>query len=165
MSESEADVRRDRWIYTGQILDTKGRPFHKWLRLEGDQALEDMPPIDERIDAHVPIYYRKRRNLVPGRPGMVYQFDVQYQDGHPTGILGEGREYLGTWPHVDQVTFWQLRHDAERTRARAEQLAKKERRRNHWHERLDPVRELYQNTRTVDRPALLSMIVEYITRP
>jgi len=164
---SRDNVKRERWVYAGQVLDTRGKLFHKWWRLpEGDQPLDSLPPLDEQSDNVRPAYIGGARNLVPGRPGMVYAFDIEVSPtGEADGILGENREYLGTWPHHDQVTGWQLRHDHEGALARTKKQAKKERGRNFWQERLDPVRDLYRNTRTVDRAALLAMIVEYITRP
>ena len=161
----ENTVKRERWVYAGQVRSTTDRSIHKWLRVEGEAPLEALPPIDEKSEEQLPLYFDKARNLAPGRPGAVYQFDVEYQDDDPTGILTAGREYLGIWPHRDQVTVWQLRHDADRARARAEKLAKQERSRNIWQERLAPVRELYQRTPTAGRAALLAMIVEYVARP
>jgi hypothetical protein len=162
---SETGVKRERWVYAGMTLDAKDKPVHVWGIVDPAVPLAEQPrrdPSDHTFERHA--YLQKTRNLAPGRPGMVWDFDVE-RDDEAISVMTANREHVGTWPYADDVARWQLMTDHCHTALKRKRESRKERRRNHWQERLDPVRELYQSTRTVDRAAFLAQVIEYITRP
>ena len=161
MSEN---TTRQKWVYVGLDVDIgqnggKVTSYYVWAELvEPDRALGEY----RQGDIGNKHYFKGRKNIYAGRPGIVCSFLVGEKDGQTMSVLTQDREFVGMWPDSGQISEWQNASRAKQrlyTKAReARKVAHKE----EWKEALEPIRRAYQHNRRA-RAEILAAVLEYIT--
>ena len=155
-------ICRERWVYIGARLDRDKKLSYVWLKVgDTETDLQRIEPIER--DEEKRLYFAKKL-IKSGRPGCVYDFDVQYKTNGGVTVLGPNRDYAGFWPHYGQVTVWQAGHEGAIAARAAINKRNKEMRQNTIYRALAPIAEAYRRAAPQARRPVSAYVPEKIQR-
>lgn len=155
---AKRDPKRRLFVFAGIRFGSKGRYYQ--YRDITEHALQGsrLDPAG-RQSRSFGLPFKKK--LFKGRPGAMYSVEVEKDDDR-LYVHGAGKKYAGQWPCEEEVTEWQVLHEAEKGHAARDYKRQRAVKRNLPMDVLEPFRRAYAKADRGQRSFILARIIEYV---